>query len=312
MKNNPLISIIVPVYNIERYIGKCLASLIGQTYENIEIVVIDDGSTDGSGRICDEIAVKDKRIKVFHKKNGGLSDARNYGIKQAKGEIIALVDGDDFVKKKYIEVMVSAMRRGSADVVVCGYNDVRLADKVMSGKKATIGLLVKQENVDIVAWNKLYRKALFVDNNIWYPLGKKHEDALTTYKVYAEAEKVIYVDDVLYDYVEREGSIMNRADEYERLKMREMAAREAIQYFNGDRDLCEAAEVALLTAKFAFVDAGLRGEIAKEHIETNIEWILENTEKYRDNKYLTKRLRLYLRLVRVSHGKGYFAFRKII
>ena len=100
MKNDSLVSVVVPVYNIKDYIEKCLKSIVSQSYDNLEIVVVDDGSTDESGKLCDEFAKKDKRVRVFHKKNGGLSDARNFGIKKSQGEIVALVDGDDYVEKR--------------------------------------------------------------------------------------------------------------------------------------------------------------------------------------------------------------------
>ena len=168
--DSTLVSVVVPVYGVEKYVEKCLDSLSHQSYENIEVIVVDDGSTDRSGDICEEFAKKDKRIKVFHKTNGGLSDARNYGIKRAKGEYVCLVDSDDWVKSGFVEKMVNVALRENADIVVCGYNDMVPGRITMTGEEATMRLLVEQENVDIIAWNKMYRRSLFDD--VSYPEGE--------------------------------------------------------------------------------------------------------------------------------------------
>lgn len=307
MKNNPLISIVIPVYNIEKFIGKCLDSIILQSYENLDIVVVDDGSMDGSIRICDEYAKKDKRVRVFHKKNGGLSDARNFGIKKARGKIISLVDGDDYIDVSFVKTMHEAMVRDDSDIVVCGFNDNVLKDEVISGEDAAEKLLVKQENIEIVAWNKLYKKELFEE--IEYPVGEKHEDALTTYRILAAAKKVSYVSKPLYYYIVREGSIMGQGDVLGRLRMRERAAEEAVKYFADNVRLKQAAEVAVLTSKYAFMDAAVHGEINKKYYEPNAEWVNQNRKKYSKNKLMTEELKLYnfLNLIKL-----YKAFRTIV
>lgn len=305
---NQLISVIVPVYNVEEFVKKCLDSLVRQSYKNLEIIVIDDGSTDNSGRICDEFAEKEKNVKVFHRKNGGLSDARNFGIKKASGEIIAFVDSDDFVDEEYIGVMYGKMTRKDVDVVVCGYNFVKPKKDVLSGKNAAIKLLTEHENIDIVAWNKLYRKSLFADNEIWFPKSKKHEDTLTTYKVLSKARKVVYLDETLYFYNERPGSITKTEKIEERLTMRELAAEEAVSYFKKDSDLEQAAEVSLLLAKYAFLDRAIGGKIGKKYGEDASSWIKLNMMKYENNKYMTKKLRMYNYLLSMGLYK---AFRKI-
>lgn len=307
----PLISIIIPVYNVKRYVGKCLDSIMRQKYENLDIVVVDDGSSDDSGEICDNLVKKDERIRVFHKKNGGLSDARNFGLKKAKGDIVAFVDGDDFVSEDYVSAMYEEMTRNNVDVVVCGYNLVKPKKEVMSGKEAAAKLLTQQENIDIVAWNKLYKKSLFVDNNIWFPKGKKHEDTLTTYKVLSKARRVVYLDEVLYCYVEREGSIMQIGKLEEKLEMRELAAKEAVDYFSDDGDLKQAAEIALLLAKYAYLDFAIAGRINKNSGEAARRWIINNTRKYKTNKYLSKKLKIYNILSTKIGGAGYLIFRKI-
>lgn len=304
-----LVSIIVPVYNIQDYICKCLESLARQNYENIEIIIVDDGSTDKSSKICDEFVKKEKRARVYHKKNGGLSDARNFGIKKSNGKIIALVDGDDYVEKGYIKSMIEVLESTDADVVVCGFNNEIPKSAIMVGKEATKKLLIGQENIDMVAWNKLYKKELFIKEKIWYPTKMKHEDALTTYKLFSKAKVVAYLNKSLYHYVEREKSIMAEVRTVDRLKIRELAAKEAIDYFNNDIDMKNAAKISLLLAKYAFIDAAVRGEIDNEYYTKNIEWVKNNKNSFKGNKYLTKKLKLYNFLVLIH---SYKIFRKII
>lgn len=302
----PLVSVVVPVYNIQNYVGKCLESLVNQSYANIEVVVVDDGSIDDSGKICDAYALKNGQIKVYHKKNGGLSDARNYGIGKARGEYVALVDGDDTVSKDFVAEMVKAMDE-KTDVVICGFNEVIPEKKTLSGKEATIKLLVEQENLEIVAWNKLYRRELF--NSIYYPVGEKYEDTLTTYKVLALASRVKYVPKSLYKYKVREDSIMSTADLKERLAVREKAALAAVECFTGDVELKQAAEIAVLTAKLAFMDASVKGEIGEGYYKSNALWIKKHQNEYKRNKFMNKKLKLYLLL---NNIRAYKVFRTIV
>lgn len=305
----PLVSIVVPVYNVKDYVFKCLESLVGQSYEQIEIIVVDDGSTDESGEICDEFAHNERKVKVFHKKNGGLSSARNYGIKKAKGEYVCLVDSDDWVKKDFVTEMMEVAGKEDADVVVCGYNDLAPEQKVLSGEKATVKLLIGQENMEIIAWNKMYRRILF--NEVLYPEGENYEDTLTTYKLLSKAEKVAYVAKSLYVYRERAGSIMEEGKKEEKLVAREKAAREAMGYFKNDSDLEEASWIAMLTAKLAWVDFSISGKVKKKYLNEGMNWVRKNKEKLIHNKYLNKKLRLYIILVTSFGGKLYVGLRKV-
>lgn len=308
MKKKSLVSIIIPVYNVRDYVGKCLKSVMEQVYENLEILVIDDGSTDGSGELCEKLVAGDKRARVLHKKNGGLSDARNYGIGKSKGEYIVLVDGDDYVSVNFVQKMYEAIEKSGAEVAVCGYDEQVPKAGIMSGEEATIQLLISQDNTDIVAWNKMYKRELFRD--IKYPVGEKHEDTLTTYKILARTKSVVYVAEPLYHYVKREGSIMNTESVVEGLRARERAAKESIEYFNDEKNLKLAAEVSLLLAKYAYVDAGVHGKLDSQELCGNaLSWIKSNKNNYKTNQYMTKKLRLYNKLVDFGIYK---LFRKIL
>lgn len=318
-KELPLISVVVPVYNVREYVEKCLVSIAGQSYKNIEVLVVDDGSTDGSGGICDEFARRDARFKVIHQKNGGLSRARNVGIKEAGGEFLCFVDSDDFVKKDFVRKLYEVAFREGADVAVCGYEersreaveDVLPEAKILSGEEATIRLLIQQENIDVIAWNKLYRRELFVKNNVRFPEGMKYEDNLTTYKLLSLAEKVVYISDALYVYLRRENSITGSDKKEERLRARELAARSAMDFFKKNGELSSAAKVSLLLAKYAFLDAAISGKVDAECGENALKWIRSNAFLYMNNPFMTKKLELYNRLNMKLDGKLYRVFRKI-
>lgn len=213
----PLISIIIPVYNVEKYLPRCLNSVINQTYENIEIIVVDDGSTDHSGQICDEYAEKDRRIEVIHKKNEGLSVARNEGIINASGKYLSFVDSDDYIALDYINYLFDLLIMAKADISICGYrkfygNNVKHKEKkskliISNREKALFDLLYQREKLS-PAWGKLFRKELF--NHIKFPEGRIHEDIGIIYKIFFEASLIVYGNQEKYFYFQRENSISNK------------------------------------------------------------------------------------------------------
>lgn len=211
-----LISIIIPVYNVEKYLGKCIESIINQTYNNLEIILVNDGSKDGSKDICEAYKKKDKRIIVVNKENGGLSDARNSGIKIAKGKYIGFVDSDDYIDKDMYKVLYNDIVSNEADIAICNYkkiyeNDlINVEDKFNNteiyNKVDAIRLLITGEKINDYAWNKLYKKELF--ENIKYPVGKNMEDMGTTYKLFEIAERITYNEYIGYYYLQRNNSIL--------------------------------------------------------------------------------------------------------
>lgn len=214
MSEGGLISIIVPVYNIRDYLEKCICSLIQQTYRNLEIILVDDGSTDGSGEICDQYSKRDARIKAYHKKNGGLSDARNYGIARMSGVYLAFVDGDDWVHPQMYEVLLAVMQREGADLVSCDYEkeDPSFAEKPIEIKDIKYNVFSKEQVIAnlgiprIVAWNKLYRAKLF--DHIRYPYGKLHEDEYVIHEIIWQCKKVVFIEQAMYFYTTRDSSIV--------------------------------------------------------------------------------------------------------
>lgn len=223
---NNLISIIVPVYKVEDYLEKCIESILNQTYKNIEIILVDDGSPDRCGKICDDYAIKDNRIKVIHKKNGGLSEARNYGINIASGEYILFIDSDDYIDKNMCEILIKEAKKNDSDIVICNYYNVKENDYFINKMSITNNKILltnlemmkifflKGYSETIIVWNKLYKKKLFYTNeNIRFPVGKLHEDIFTIYKLYYIANKIVVVNKPLYYYVQRKESIMGKFSE---------------------------------------------------------------------------------------------------
>ena len=164
------ISVIVPVYNVEQYLERCVESIINQTYKNLEIILVDDGSTDNSGKLCDELAKKDNRIKVIHKENGGLSDARNRGIEEAAANIVGFIDSDDYIDKDMYEVLFENLKKTGANLSMCGHYDVfngiipnqveNIEVKLLSPSQA-IKMVMEAKILSVTAVNKLYKKDLF-------------------------------------------------------------------------------------------------------------------------------------------------------
>ncbi len=262
-----LVSVIVPIYNVKDYLKTCLDSICAQTYKNIEVWLIDDGSTDGSGEVADKYAKKHKKtFKVIHKENGGLSDARNEGLKMATGRYITFVDSDDSIHSEFIERIVTRMDNSGAQVGVGDYvrkvisDDNNISevvelstktDKVSDGDNSlSFNVAQKSGSIEIVTgrqatintyrssahgwsfttWGKIYRRDLFEKLNLTFPKGKIHEDTYTTYKLLYGAEHVVYVNKVLYYYSVRPDSIMTK-----KLDIRHLdaipATRAACDYF---------------------------------------------------------------------------------
>lgn len=211
----PKLSIIVPVYKVEQYLHKCVDSILNQTFTDFELILVDDGSPDNCGRICDEYAAKDGRIRVIHKENGGLSDARNAGIDVAKGEIIGFVDSDDYIDANMYIDMLNFMEEKQLDVACADTYQVR-EDKFKFKPRYSENKLFNREeaiceilngNLDNAAWNKIYKRSVIGDTR--YPKGRIYEDVATTYKFIYNAVKVGYLKKPYYYYVKRKGSIVS-------------------------------------------------------------------------------------------------------
>lgn len=215
-----LLSIVVPVYNVEKYIGKCLYSIIKQSYRNIEVIVIDDGSTDGSGAICDEIAAEDNRIKVVHTSNKGVSAARNLGISLVNGQYLAFVDADDYIEENMYQVLLDDIQRYEADISMCNVYHRRNRKHVFQNEDENIKIYTGIEMLEhfygndyvlaVVVWNKVYKRELFQD--ISFPEGLTREDEFVMHKVIYYAKSISFRNEGLYHYLTHKGSITRQKD----------------------------------------------------------------------------------------------------
>lgn len=223
-----LVSVIVPVFNVEEYLPECIESILAQTYQKYELILVDDGSTDNSGLICDKYADANSIISVIHKVNGGLSSARNAGIDIAKGDYFAFIDSDDMVHPDYLRLLVSAVEMYHSDLVACSF--VKGQNCCWENRNHGVDIREKSEILNrmwdndvvvTVAWNKLYHKKFFYTFNLRYPDGKIHEDMFFTPQVLAVAEKMVIIEEQLYFYRERPNSIMTAAFSEKRLDLLE-------------------------------------------------------------------------------------------
>ena len=210
----PKVSVIVPIYNVEKYLEKCINSLLSQTLEDIQIILVNDGSKDNSGNIAKEYEKNNKdRVIYVEKENGGLSDARNYGLKYATGDFIAFLDSDDYIEKNAYEEMYNKAIEENADYVECDFiwefpNKIRVDKQYPYKNKKEMLSFVR-----VVAWNKLIKRQLITDNNLEFPKGLRYEDVEFTYKLIPFINKFTYVDKPFIHYVQREGSIANVQNE---------------------------------------------------------------------------------------------------
>ena len=217
MNEDILVSIIVPVYKVENYLDKCLESIIAQTHKNLQIILIDDGSPDGCGQICDEFAKNDSRITVVHQKNMGLSAARNAGFEIMEGKYIGFVDSDDYIAADMYESLLNAIEKYDTDISMCSYykveNNVVSAaeypetkDRIYSKHEALKELLIDHKIQNYV-WNKLYKTELFT--GIRFPDGKEFEDIATIFYLFEKIDSIVKISQTKYYYVTRPESIVN-------------------------------------------------------------------------------------------------------
>ena len=252
---NPVISIIVPVYNVERYLDRCIQSILVQSFKKFELVLINDGSTDNSLKICQKYREEDNRIVLISQPNKGLSAARNTGLENIHGEYVCFIDSDDFVEKNYLRSLYNNLEKNKADISICEYF---LTDE--KGKKLSVEKLNEPENISIlsgkntfnyfykdnyvpnvVAWNKLYKRSIF--KKLRYKEGHYFEDEFIALPLFYTAKKVSFVRKPLYNYVQRSGSIMNSSWTLKKYQDQQLMYQERIEYFKKNKNLMYKAAV---------------------------------------------------------------------
>lgn len=266
--NNPLITVVIPIYKVERYLSKCVDSVLGQTYENMEIILVDDGSPDRCGQICDEYALKDNRIIVIHQENQGLSGARNSAISISKGEFITFVDSDDYIDRNMIKTMYKQMVEDNADMVVTALESFfEDGTRISNAHGGRIFKLSKEQALDCFLFNdyltpcacgKLYKSTLW--NDIRFPQGKLFEDQFTIYKVIDLCKKVVYMSTPMYHYRKRDGSI-GHSNFSERTYDLYSAINEEYKFiYNKYYRLCPNVNVEKITWELVFINMMINGK----------------------------------------------------
>jgi glycosyltransferase involved in cell wall biosynthesis len=272
------ISVIVPVYNVENYLSRCVESIIKQTCTNLEIILVDDGSTDASGKMCDEYAQRDNRITVIHKKNGGLSDARNAGLDIATGEYIGFVDSDDFIALNFYEILYNTLVENDSDLVYCKYQKFENEANIKETENYKV---FQYDNIEflnnfyddttykIVVWNKLYKRNIW--ENLRFPFGKIHEDVFVVHEVFYIANKISFVTSPSYYYFQREDSIMGSQDE-------NMIWRRIINKLEAFDERINFSKTKQLESLY------------KKTIDARNAWLLNFMFEQRDNQSITEKI----------------------
>lgn len=284
--HQPLISVIVPVYKVEAYLDKCISSIVNQTYTNLEIILVDDGSPDNCPAICDVWEKKDSRIKVIHKENGGLSDARNAGIAIASGEHIGFVDSDDYIAPEMYQLLYERMIADGSDIAACGVEMVwedgtpgrmltRCGNYRLNHQDAMLAI-IQETYLKQPVWYKLYKTNLIRD--IIFPVGKYHEDVFWSYQAVARARQVSVIDTPCYFYTQRSGSIMGDGYSLKRLDALEAKALRSSFVQAYYPKIAEEERVDLLFSCIYHMQMSMRflRGTALETAESRIQYVVEN------------------------------------
>lgn len=303
MNENPLISIIVPIYNVEKYLERCIDSLLRQTYKNIEIILVDDGSTDHSPKMIDEYQSQNKKIKVIHQKNGGLSNARNNGLEIAKGEYIAFIDSDDYISDDYIEYLYKLIEENNSQMSICNYKlfsetleikEEQKDDKVeILKKEEVIDRMLYQEIYYISAWAKLYKKVLF--EKVRYPEGEIYEDLGTTYKIVEQCERIACGQRKNYYYYVRDDSITKQKfseKQFDLIKNTKKMTQDILKWYPEKEKGCIVRNMhAYISTYCRLINSEESYEVEKKEIE---KFIKENRRQVLKNKKAQKRDKMAL------------------
>lgn len=312
---NKKVSVIVPVYKVEKYLDRCVESIVNQTYENLEIILVDDGSPDNCPAMCDKWAERDNRIKIIHKENGGLSDARNKGIDASTGDWIYFLDSDDYIENNTIEKMMSAAVENGADMAVSMYYEIKkgvikeyhCSDRIeiMSPDEYMLKLyetdLAEKDyfllTALIISCNKLIKKNCFC--SLRFPKGKLHEDEFTTYKFCCSCDKIVFMDTQFYYYEQRDESIVHNRNNKENFVYLD-ALCERLEYFEraGNEKLITLAKIHLLAAymkhilvaRFELKDSALAENLKKKY---NVLYDEVISSDVKTNIYFVKRKSLF-------------------
>ena len=314
--NEDLVSVVIPIYNVEKYLKQCINSVINQTYSNLEIILVNDGSPDNCGKICDEYAQKDSRIKVIHKENGGLSDARNAGISEAKGKYITFIDSDDDVTADYVEYLYKLLSMNKTKMAIATHTLVSGEKRINTGigykekvltTEECLERMLCEEGFSISAWAKLYDKELF--DGIEFPKGKLNEDNGTTYKLVFKCDQIAYGNKNIYNYYKRENSITTSKFNLKKMDLIELTDEMCDAIDKKYPNLKGSTEKKRVTSRFSILRQMLVDKMDVEQIKVEKEiedYIKQRKRQILKNKKMDKRDKIAL--ITLVLGRGFFAF----
>ncbi len=306
---NEKISIIVPVYNTQNYLAKCFDSIARQTYSNIEVIIVDDGSTDSSPEMCDEWGVKDDRFMIIHQTNQGQAAARNRGIDTASGKYIAFVDSDDYVSDNLIEDLYLAISQNNADISLCGYYEYHKNKTIVGGpmkncvlnKEAALEELIKDKEIKSFPWGRLFDKKLF--DGIRFPVGRNYEDLAINYRLFYKASIICAIDEQLYHYQIREGSMsFNDASDagwHDKCHSNVISQIERTDFFkdNNEDKLAEISLAVSLPYIYSDIMTGYRTHNIKDATEAK-KYLKKERKNIKNNSFISSKdkrlLNIYL------------------
>ena len=318
---NNLVSIVVPVYNISEYVGRCLDSLLKQTYRNIEIIVVNDGSTDDSFLICEKYS-SDSRVRLFSKTNGGLSSARNYGIEVSNGDYICFVDGDDYISNNYVERLLQLILDSEADIAVCnfyyefdGYCNLRdhknISKDIVLSNIDAIKNIYSFDSFGVATWNKMFKKDSF--DSIRFPLGKISEDYYIMFELFYNSKKIAYTTEPLYFYVQREGSITKKKRLPHDVIEAAFLFRDFVINNKLEDDLLDYANLNIVFSCVGIYDTGLFNKTMGNKEKKELVSLVKNKEYSFDHKLLPRQRKIQLfifRHLRFLYDIVFVAFKK--
>lgn len=304
----PKISVVLPIYNVEKYLETCVKAMTGQTYQNLEIILVDDGSPDGCPALCDELAKTDERIRVLHKENGGLSDARNAGTQIATGEYITFVDSDDVVTDTYVEYLYSLIEKYGCDMSLCTHTVVFEDGKKvpygdgtdeMLDAKECLRRMLYHDVIDTSAWAKLYRTDMA--REILYPKGKLFEDIGTTYRFFLASGKIACGYQSQYFYMQRQNSIVSGKFNPHKLDLLEMTDKMAEDVEKVYPELAQAILRRRVYARFSTLNQMLDVDGYKKERDEIISFIKAHKREIMMDEYAPRRDKMGIRMLSMGY-----------
>lgn len=306
---NELISIIVPVYNVEQYLEKCVDSIINQKYKNLEIILVDDGATDSSGKLCDELAKIDNRIKVYHKENGGLSDARNYGVERATGDYIGFVDSDDYIDSEMYEELYEAIKKENVDVVECNLKIIYPDRVELFTEQKYYNVYTKQEYLEeYLKIEKIFGSACVrliksdVVKKLKFPVGKLYEDTYYAYDLIEKVDSYVIMNNPYYNYLMRENSITNTKFNPRIFDLIEIVEKFRKTTYENYPGLKEAVDCRKMYAYFSVLNSILLEENYRdnEYYSEILSYFKRNYISLLKNKYINRNRKLSVILIKLN------------